>query len=101
MFGTHTTASPRHYWQTRRVIVLVAPGQGSQTPGFLEPWIAEPRFKEHLERISDSVEMDLVKHGTTSDADTIRAPAVAQPLIVAAGLLAISGLVEDSKLKIG
>jgi [acyl-carrier-protein] S-malonyltransferase len=82
------------------VIVIVAPGQGSQTPGFLEPWIAEPRFKEHLERISDSVEIDLVRHGTTSDADTIRDTAIAQPLIVAAGMLAIQGLSEDGKLKI-
>jgi [acyl-carrier-protein] S-malonyltransferase len=102
MFGTHTTAGPRLCWQTRRVIVVVAPGQGSQTPGFLEPWIAEPRFKEHLERISDSVGIDLVKHGTTSDADTIRNTAIAQPLIVAAGLLALEGLTpEKGKLKIG
>jgi [acyl-carrier-protein] S-malonyltransferase len=101
MFGTHTTASRPHCWQTRRVIVVVAPGQGSQTPGFLEPWIAEPRFKEHLERISDSVGIDLVKHGTTSDADTIRDTAIAQPLIVAAGLLALEGLSpENGKLKI-
>ena len=81
------------YWQTGLVIVVLAPGQGSQTPGFLEPWIAEPRFKEHLERISDSVGIDLVKHGTTSDADTIRDTAIAQPLIVAAGLLSLQGLI--------
>lgn len=77
------------------MIVVVAPGQGSQTPGFLEPWIAEPRFREHLERISDEVGIDLVAHGTTSDADTIRDTAVAQPLIVAAGLLAYEGLFTD------
>ena len=75
------------------MIVVLAPGQGSQTPGFLEPWIAEPRFKEHLERISDSVGIDLVAHGTTSDADTIRDTAIAQPLIVAAGLLSLQGLI--------
>src|SRR6195952_5047774 len=97
MFGTHTTASPRHYWQTRRVIVVVAPGQGSQSPGFLEPWIAEPRFKEHLQRISDSVEIDLVKHGTTSDADTIRDTSIAQPLIVAAGPLGLKGVLGDER----
>lgn len=74
------------------MIVVVAPGQGSQTPGFLEPWIAEPKFREHLERISDEVGMDLVAHGTTSDADTIRDTSIAQPLIVAAGLLAMQGL---------
>ncbi len=84
------------------MIVLVAPGQGSQTPGFLEPWIAEPKFKEHLQRISDSLELDLVKHGTTSDADTIRDTAIAQPLIVAAGLLTLQGLThEHDKLAVG
>jgi len=83
------------------VIVVVAPGQGSQTPGFLEPWLAEPKFKEHLQRISDTLEIDLVKHGTTSDADTIRDTAIAQPLIVAAGLLALQGLIaSDDKLRI-
>jgi [acyl-carrier-protein] S-malonyltransferase len=101
MFGTHTTAPRCRSWQTRRVIVVVAPGQGSQTPGFLEPWIAEPRFKEHLERISDTVGIDLLRHGTVSDADTIRDTAVAQPLIVAAGLLALEGLIpEKGKPKI-
>jgi [acyl-carrier-protein] S-malonyltransferase len=84
------------------VIVVVAPGQGSQTPGFLEPWIAETRFKEHLQRISDSIEIDLVRHGTTSDADTIRDTAIAQPLIVAAGLLALQGLIADhDRLRVG
>jgi [acyl-carrier-protein] S-malonyltransferase len=83
------------------VIVVLAPGQGSQTPGFLDPWIAEPRFREHLERISDSVGIDIVKHGTTSDADAIRDTAVAQPLIVAAGLLSLQGLVTGrSKLDV-
>ncbi|HEX4442122.1 MAG TPA: ACP S-malonyltransferase [Galbitalea sp.] len=83
------------------MIVVVAPGQGSQTPGFLAPWIAEPKFKEHLQRISDSIEIDLVKHGTTSDADTIRDTAIAQPLIVAAGLLSLQGLIADNdKLKV-
>jgi [acyl-carrier-protein] S-malonyltransferase len=101
MFGTYTTAPSTHYWQTRRVIVVVAPGQGSQSPGFLDPWVAEPRFKEHLQRISDSVGIDLLKAGTTSDADEIRDTAIAQPLIVAAGLLALEGLVpEDGKLAI-
>lgn len=79
----------------------MAPGQGSQTPGFLEPWIADPKFKDHLQKISDTIGIDLVKHGTTSDADTIRDTAIAQPLIVAAGLLAFQGLAgDDDKPKI-
>ena len=79
------------------MIVVVAPGQGSQTPGFLDPWLAEERFRDQLTRISDTVEMDLVAHGTVSDADTIRDTAVAQPLIVAAGLLTLSALFDDGR----
>ncbi len=74
------------------MIVLVAPGQGSQTPGFLEPWIADPEARATLERYSEVVGIDLVQHGTVSDADTIRDTAVAQPLIVAAGLLTAAAL---------
>ena len=80
-----------------RVIVVVAPGQGSQTPGFLEPWLTEPSFAEHLRELSDTVGIDLVAHGTTSDADTIRDTAVAQPLIVAASLLTARALLADGR----
>ena len=79
------------------MIVIVAPGQGSQTPGFLEPWLAESRFREQLGAISDGVGIDLVAHGTVSDADTIRDTKVAQPLIVAAGLLTLSALFTDGR----
>ena len=79
------------------MIVVVAPGQGSQTPGFLEPWLAEPGFKEHLQQLSDTVGIDLVAHGTTSDADVIRDTAVAQPLIVAAGLITAAALLADGR----
>ncbi|MCU1424720.1 MAG: S-malonyltransferase [Microbacteriaceae bacterium] len=79
------------------MIVVVAPGQGSQTPGFLEPWLAEERFRDQLASISDSVGIDLVAHGTTSDAETIRDTAVAQPLIVAAGLLTLSALFDGGR----
>jgi [acyl-carrier-protein] S-malonyltransferase len=79
------------------VIVVVCPGQGSQTPGFLVPWLAESRFRDQLESISDSMGMDLVAHGTVSDADTIRDTEVAQPLIVAAGLLTLGALLDDGR----
>lgn len=79
------------------MIVVVAPGQGSQSPGFLAPWLAEERFRNQLERISDAVGIDLVAHGTVSDADTIRDTAIAQPLIVAAGLLTLAALFEDGR----
>jgi [acyl-carrier-protein] S-malonyltransferase len=74
------------------VIVFVAPGQGSQTPGFLEPWIADPATRELVAQWSASIGVDLVAHGTVSDADTIRDTAIAQPLIVAAGLLTARAL---------
>jgi [acyl-carrier-protein] S-malonyltransferase len=79
------------------VIVIVAPGQGSQIPGFLEPWLIEEKFRNQLSSISDSVGMDLVAHGTVSDADTIRDTRVAQPLIVAAGLIALGALTADGR----
>jgi [acyl-carrier-protein] S-malonyltransferase len=76
------------------MIVVVAPGQGSQSPGFLEPWLLDEARREHLERLSDAAGIDLVAHGTTSDAATIRDTAVAQPLIVAAGLMTLQALLE-------
>ena len=83
------------------MIVVVAPGQGSQTPGFLEPWIAEPAHRERLERYSEAAGIDLVAHGTTSDADTIRDTAVAQPLIVAASLLSAAALLDSQRNRVG
>jgi [acyl-carrier-protein] S-malonyltransferase len=90
-------AEARKDCHNSQVIVVVAPGQGSQTPGFLEPWLTEERFRTQLEGISDAVGIDLVAHGTTSDADTIRDTAVAQPLIVAAGLLTLSAVFADGR----
>lgn len=78
-------------------VVIVAPGQGSQTPGFLEPWLAEPRFAAHLDSLSDAAGVDLRTHGTVSDADTIRDTAVAQPLIVAASILSLSAVLDDGR----
>jgi len=79
------------------VIVIVCPGQGSQTPGFLDPWLAEAPFRDQLTGISDAVGIDLVAHGTVSDEETIRDTAVAQPLIVSAGLLTLSALLADGR----
>ncbi|WP_298122826.1 ACP S-malonyltransferase [uncultured Aurantimicrobium sp.] len=80
------------------MIVVVCPGQGSQTPGFLEPWIADAGSKALLESLSDAAGVDLVKHGTVSDADTIRDTSIAQPLIVAAGILTLDALAETDHL---
>jgi len=74
------------------VIVIVCPGQGSQTPGFLSPWLELPGMRDRLGALSDAAEVDLVTHGTTSDEDTIKDTAVAQPLLVGAGLIALRAL---------
>ena len=74
------------------MIVIVCPGQGSQTPGFLSPWLELPGLRDQLSALSDAAEVDLVAHGTTSDEETIKDTAVAQPLLVGAGLLALPAL---------
>ncbi|QEO15990.1 ACP S-malonyltransferase [Agromyces intestinalis] len=79
------------------MIVVVCPGQGSQTPGFLSPWLAEPGFADRLDELSGAAVVDLVRHGTESDADTIRDTAIAQPLIVAAGILSFEALAADGR----
>lgn len=79
------------------MIVVVCPGQGSQTPGFLEPWLALPAFAAGLRQISNDLDLDLVAHGTISDADTIRDTAIAQPLIVAAGILTLEALLTPER----
>lgn len=71
------------------MLIVVCPGQGSQAPGFLTPWLELPDFEDRMSWLATVSGVDLVRHGTTSDADTIRDTAVAQPLIVAAGLVAL------------
>ncbi|MFE6131671.1 ACP S-malonyltransferase [Streptomyces sp. NPDC056437] len=74
------------------MLVLVAPGQGAQTPGFLTPWLELPGAADRIAAWSDAIGLDLVHYGTKADADEIRDTAVAQPLLVAAGLLSASAL---------
>ncbi|MGW5853803.1 MULTISPECIES: ACP S-malonyltransferase [Micrococcus] len=78
------------------MLAIVCPGQGSQTPGFLAPWLEMDGTRELLEELSDAAGVDLVRHGTVSDEETIKDTAVAQPLIVAAGLVAGSILEGDA-----
>ncbi|GAA2641996.1 MULTISPECIES: ACP S-malonyltransferase [Streptomyces] len=74
------------------MLVLVAPGQGAQTPGFLTPWLELPGAADRVAAWSDAIGLDLAHYGTAADADEIRDTAVAQPLLVAAGLLSASAL---------
>lgn len=74
------------------MILLAAPGQGAQTPGFLQPWLEDPAIADRLTWWSAVTGLDLVRYGTTADADEIRDTAVAQPLLVTAALAAFEAL---------
>ena len=74
------------------MLVLVAPGQGAQTPGFLTPWLELPGAADRVAAWSDTIGLDLAHYGTQADADEIRDTSVAQPLLVAAGILSASAL---------
>ena len=77
------------------MLAFIAPGQGAQTPGMLTPWIAMPQALELLKAWSAEIDLDLVRLGTTADADEIKDTANAQPLIVAAGLLGARALADS------
>src|SRR5271165_5109334 len=84
-------------WQTstghcRRMLIITAPGQGAQTPGFLAPWLELPGVVERLGTASELAGCDLIRFGTTASADEIRDTTVAQPLLVAAAIVAASAL---------
>jgi len=81
------------------VIITVFPGQGSQTPGFLEPWLELPGIRQLAEEYSDQAQVDLVAAGTEWDADRIRDTSIAQPLIVAASLLSYRALCESTRVR--
>ena len=69
------------------MLAIVAPGQGSQTPGFLAPWVEIPKVRELLAWWSAVADIDLIRLGTVADAEEIKETENAQPLIVAAGLV--------------
>ncbi|MGW7523877.1 ACP S-malonyltransferase [Streptomyces sp. NPDC054783] len=83
------------------MLVLVAPGQGAQTPGFLTPWLELPGAADRVAVWSDAIGLDLAHYGTQADADAIRDTAVAQPLLVAAGLLSAAALGDISEIAPG
>ncbi len=83
------------------VLVVVAPGQGAQTPGFLTPWLELPGVADRLAAWSEVAGLDLIAFGTTADADEIRDTAVAQPLLVAAALASAEALGVNPDLLAG
>ncbi|MDH6194976.1 [acyl-carrier-protein] S-malonyltransferase [Mycobacterium frederiksbergense] len=76
------------------VLALLAPGQGSQTPGMLAPWLELPGAADRLATWSQISGLDLARLGTTATAEEITDTAVTQPLVVAATLLAYEELTK-------
>jgi [acyl-carrier-protein] S-malonyltransferase len=72
--------------QARGMLLIAAPGQGAQAPGFLAPWLELPGLGDRLASWSELTGCDLIRCGTTAAADEITDTALAQPLLVAAGI---------------
>lgn len=69
--------------------ILMCPGQGSQSEGFLNDWFElVPGFKDKIAELGSAAGKDLVRLGTTATEDEIKATENAQPLIVAAAIAA-------------
>jgi [acyl-carrier-protein] S-malonyltransferase len=58
----------------------------------LEPWLELPGVAEQVAGFSAATGLDLVRLGTTADADEIKDTAVTQPLIVALGVIGANQL---------
>jgi [acyl-carrier-protein] S-malonyltransferase len=74
------------------MLIITAPGQGAQTPGFLAPWLELPGVTERLGAASELAGCDLIRYGTTASAEEIKDTAVAQPLLVAAAIVVAGAL---------
>lgn len=79
------------------MLVILCPGQGAQKPGFMNSWLELPEYRESIESMAATIDIDLIKHGSISDEETIRDTAIAQPLIVSASI-ATAKLLDLSKV---
>jgi [acyl-carrier-protein] S-malonyltransferase len=80
------------------VLALLAPGQGSQTPGMLASWLELAGAADRIDAWSTISGLDLARLGTTATAEEITDTAVTQPLVVAATLLAHEELAKRGLL---
>ena len=84
------------------MLLIAAPGQGAQSPGFLSAWLELPGFADRLAAWSELAGCDLIRCGSTASAQEITDTAVAQPLLVAAAVAAaqelLGGLGQASRL---
>ncbi len=81
-----------------QVLSLLSPGQGSQTPGMLEPWLGLPGVADQVATWSKLTGLQLMRLGTTATADEITDTAVTQPLVVVSALIAYDEIVKRGAL---
>jgi [acyl-carrier-protein] S-malonyltransferase len=74
------------------MLAIIAPGQGSQSPGMLSAWLKDSTLRDICAAWSLEIGTDLLTLGTSADEDEIKDTANAQPLIVAASLLSFKAL---------
>jgi [acyl-carrier-protein] S-malonyltransferase len=83
------------------VLAILAPGQGSQSSGFLSAWLSEANpWANHatslINSLSTIIELDLTHLGCVADNDEIRSTDKAQPLLVVGGIIGALSLFHDS-----
>ncbi len=69
------------------VLLLLSPGQGSQSSGLLRPWLELPGARDRLTAWSALSGLDLIELGTEAPDDVVRRTEFTQPLLTAAALL--------------
>ena len=87
------------------VLALLAPGQGSQTPGFLTSWFQYcdsqgDESKKLIDLWSATSGVDLRYLGTRASADEIKSTESAQPLLLLGGLTGAAALFAGDASKI-
>jgi [acyl-carrier-protein] S-malonyltransferase len=83
------------------LLIYACPGQGSQSEGFLKPWIeAYPDLTLKLAELSKACGRDLVRLGTEASEEEIKDTANAQRLIVGASI-AIARIALTTKTPVG
>lgn len=79
--------------------ILMCPGQGSQSEGFLKDWFENvPGFEQKVRELGQAASKDLVRLGTTAAEEEIKATENAQPLIVAAAIAAARTAIDLSEV---
>lgn len=79
--------------------ILMCPGQGSQSEGFLRDWFDNvPGFEAKVTELGAAAGKDLVRLGTAAGEEEIKATENAQPLIVAAAIAAARCAVDLEKV---